>query len=87
MEILLYGNGASGNHGCEAIVRGTTGLLGTENNSYIVLSDCREQDESGRIGRNPKCEDRARKNGERIFSFRGYADVFESHFGHNDRIR
>lgn len=50
MKILLYGNGASGNHGCEAIVRGTTALLGTENNSYIVLSDNREQDESYGLG-------------------------------------
>lgn len=50
MKILLYGNGASGNHGCEAIVRGTTALLGTENNSYVVLSDSREQDESYGLG-------------------------------------
>ena len=27
MEIVLYGNGGSGNHGCEAIVRGTFSLL------------------------------------------------------------
>ena len=50
MKILLYGNGASGNHGCEAIVRGTTALLGTENNSYIVLSDNRKQDETYGLG-------------------------------------
>ena len=27
MKIVLYGNGGSGNHGCEAIVRGTFELL------------------------------------------------------------
>ena len=61
MKILLYGNGASGNHGCEAIVRGTTALLGTENNSYIVLSDNREQDESYGLGE--LAEIRNAKNG------------------------
>ena len=30
MNITLYGNDASGNHGCEAIVRGAVALLGTE---------------------------------------------------------
>lgn len=28
MKYILYGNGGSGNHGCEAIVRGTKALLG-----------------------------------------------------------
>ena len=28
VKILFYGNGSSGNHGCEAIVRGTIQLLG-----------------------------------------------------------
>lgn len=28
MEYIIYGNGGSGNHGCEAIVRGTQQLLG-----------------------------------------------------------
>lgn len=27
MDVLLYGNGGSGNHGCEAIVRGTRALI------------------------------------------------------------
>mgnify|MGYP000747910107 CR=1 FL=1 len=27
MKIVLYGNGGSGNHGCEAIVRSTLDLL------------------------------------------------------------
>ena len=27
MRIALYGNGSSGNHGCEAIVRGTYTLI------------------------------------------------------------
>lgn len=44
MNILLYGNGGSGNHGCEAIVRGTAAVLGKENNQYIIYSDASEQD-------------------------------------------
>ncbi len=30
VNILLYGNGSSGNHGCEAITRGTVALLGSK---------------------------------------------------------
>ena len=37
MDIILYGNGSAGNHGCEAITRGTVAVLGKENN-YIVQS-------------------------------------------------
>ena len=37
MKITIYGNGSAGNHGCEAITRGTVALLGKENN-YIVQS-------------------------------------------------
>lgn len=37
MNVLFYGNGTSGNHGCEAIVRGTTQFLGDMN--YTVLSE------------------------------------------------
>ncbi len=43
MNILLYGNGSSGNHGCEAIVRGTVAVLGKENH-YIVQSAEPEDD-------------------------------------------
>ena len=37
MNVVIYGNGSAGNHGCEAITRGTTVLLEKENN-YIVQS-------------------------------------------------
>lgn len=37
MNMIIYGNGSAGNHGCEAITRGTVALLGKENN-YIVQS-------------------------------------------------
>ena len=37
MRVLLYGNGSCGNHGCEAIYRGTINLLGREN-QYILYS-------------------------------------------------
>lgn len=45
MNIVLYGNGSAGNHGCEAIHRGTMALLGGAHN-YIIQSpgvedDCR----------------------------------------------
>lgn len=42
MNIVMYGNGDCGNHGCEAIVRGTIQLLGQ--NKYAVLSENCEQD-------------------------------------------
>lgn len=37
MNIIIYGNGTSKNHGCEAIVRGTISVLGK--NNYIVMSE------------------------------------------------
>ena len=37
MNIVLYGNGSAGNHGCEAIHRGTMALLGEAHN-YIIQS-------------------------------------------------
>ena len=43
MRIILYGNGGCGNHGCEAIVRGTVQLCGKQND-YIVMSDAPEED-------------------------------------------
>lgn len=36
MKYILYGNGGSGNHGCEAIVRGTKELIGEEPIIYSV---------------------------------------------------
>lgn len=41
MRYIIYGNGGSGNHGCEAIVRGTKELLG---GTVKVLSSSPEQD-------------------------------------------
>ena len=43
MNIILYGNGSAGNHGCEAIVRGTVAVLGKEN-IYAVQSARVEDD-------------------------------------------
>lgn len=43
MRILLYGNGSSGNHGCEAISRGTINLLGS-NHQYTIHSANIEDD-------------------------------------------
>lgn len=44
MKLILYGNGSSGNHGCEAIVRGTVELLGTERNQVQIQSENTEED-------------------------------------------
>lgn len=43
MRFVLYGNGSSGNHGCEAIVRGTVSVLG-KHHPYIVQSENIEDD-------------------------------------------
>ena len=37
MNMIIYGNGSAGNHGCEAIHRGTMALLGGAHN-YIIQS-------------------------------------------------
>ncbi len=44
MRILFYGNGGAGNHGCEAIVRGTAELLGRADNQYTIHSIASEED-------------------------------------------
>lgn len=44
MRLVLYGNGSSGNHGCEAIVRGTVQLLGTDANTFRVQSEAPQED-------------------------------------------
>ena len=43
MNYVIYGNGSAGNHGCEAIHRGTMALLGGEHN-YIIQSPGVEDD-------------------------------------------
>ena len=42
MKYVLYGNGGSGNHGCEAIVRGTESLI---NKPLIVSSVAKNEDD------------------------------------------
>lgn len=44
MKIILYGNGGAGNHGCEAIVRGTVSLLEANQHSYIIHSGNPDED-------------------------------------------
>lgn len=44
MKYVFYGNGSSGNHGCEAIVRGTVKLLGEVSNSFYIQSENMEED-------------------------------------------
>lgn len=50
MNISLYGNGGSGNHGCEAIVRGTVALLGANAHTFHILSENPREDESYGLG-------------------------------------
>ena len=44
MRLVLYGNGSSGNHGCEAIVRGTVKLLGADTNTFRIQSENPQED-------------------------------------------
>ena len=47
MRVLLYGNGSSGNHGCEAIVRGTAALLGREQQYTVYSANCDDDKKYG----------------------------------------
>ena len=42
MSIVLYGNGSAGNHGCEAIVRGTVQVLGRDYDYTVLSENCRD---------------------------------------------
>lgn len=44
MKITLYAHGGSGNHGCEALVRSTIGVIGRDRNDYHILSEKPDQD-------------------------------------------
>lgn len=43
MNVVIYGNGSAGNHGCEAIVRGTVALWG-DTNQYLLQSALTQDD-------------------------------------------
>lgn len=45
MKYILYGNGASGNHGCEAIIRGTHTIL--KGKPIVISNSCKEDEEYG----------------------------------------
>ena len=49
MDIILYGNGGAGNHGCEAIVRGTIALLGS-GHDYLIQSAAPGEDQAYGLG-------------------------------------
>lgn len=66
MNILFYGNGSSGNHGCEAILRGTMQLLG--NAKCTVLSEKIDEDIRYGIGNLSRIVP-ARSEIERNFSY------------------
>lgn len=50
MRFIIYGNGSSGNHGCEAIVRGTVELLKSEKNTFRIQSENPQEDKSYGLG-------------------------------------
>lgn len=50
MRVIIYGNGSSGNHGCEAIVRGTVELLKSEKNTFRIQSENPQEDKSYGLG-------------------------------------
>lgn len=50
MRFIIYGNGSSGNHGCEAIVRGTVKLLKSEKNTFRIQSENPQEDKSYGLG-------------------------------------
>lgn len=47
MGFVIYGNGSSMNHGCEAIVRGTVALLGKKNDYFL---QCQNPAEDAKYG-------------------------------------
>lgn len=47
MNFIIYGNGSSMNHGCEAIVRGTLDLLGKEHHYFL---QCQSPAEDAKYG-------------------------------------
>lgn len=51
MRIVLYGNGASSNHGCEAIVRGTINLFGDSSHEFRIQSENPKEDLSYGLGK------------------------------------
>lgn len=44
MRLVLYGNGSSGNHGCEAIVRGTVKRFRADGNTFRIQSENPQED-------------------------------------------
>ena len=50
-NIYLYAHGGSGNHGCEAIVRSTIGLLNSDENRFTLISSRPNEDKRYGIDR------------------------------------
>ena len=44
MKIALYAHGGSANHGCEALVRSTIGIIGDIGNQFTIFSEKPEED-------------------------------------------
>ena len=73
MNVLFYGNGSCGNHGCEAIVRGTVQLLG--NASYTVLSENINDDIRYGIGNISEVISAKEERRRNISFFKAYAKM------------
>lgn len=73
MNVLFYGNGSCGNHGCEAIVRGTIQLL--RNASYTVLSENISDDIRYGLGNISKIIPAKEERRRNISFFKAYAKL------------
>ena len=73
MNVLFYGNGSSGNHGCEAIVRGTIQLL--RKASYTVLSENVSDDIRYGLGNISKIIPAKEERRRNISFFKAYAKL------------
>ena len=73
MNVLFYGNGSCGNHGCEAIVRGTIQLL--RKASYTVLSENVSDDIRYGLGNISKIIPAKEERRRNISFFKAYAKL------------
>lgn len=78
MSIFLYSHGGSGNHGCEAIVRGTKQIFFSE--SLTLYSNCKYQDEKYCLNQIIELKN-ARKSYKRINIKRIFAALQINFFG------
>ena len=72
MKIVLYGNGGSGNHGCEAIVRGTFELL---REPFLIASESVSEDKKYGLEEFGQIYEAKTKNVNKIQLVKAYAKL------------